>query len=191
MIIEQLKAIDDQGEAQGWGRGPHGNPQIFALWLDADTQECVSAFPEPLNDKLVELLCGSFSHDLANAIRHLAEAREKTQSLLRAAGIPDHEHGLLGIGLRAIALRTPQVLLDGEPQSIIDIINAVVGSTFEPIEGRFTSFYHRDGSQVQVEHDKGKEPTVDHTVEIGGGVEEALLALLNTLVPEEVNPSGL
>lgn len=190
MIHEVLRQIDLQGETLGWGTGIHSGPQVFALWEDPATHEHEFRFIEPLNDSLMELAC-LFGHNIGATLQHLAETTEKTQHFCRTAGIPTHDQGLLGIGLRSETIRPQVVELEGddEPQSLMDIIGKVmnmVTSDQPPVsETRMVCFFHRDGSQVQVSHDRGRMPEITDQVTLGiAGV--SLVRLLNTLVPEEV-----
>lgn len=192
MINEVLRQIDLQGETLGWGTGPHSGPQVFAVWENQDHGHEFS-FVEPLNDALMELNC-VFGHDIGATLTHIAESTEKVRAFWRTAGVPAHDKGLLGIGMRSEAVKPNVEVLefdeDDAPGTLMDImalVSKAIGGAAPVTETRMVCFFHRDGGQLQIDHDRGQMPVMRDSVMIGfGGVEVALVKLLNTLVPEEV-----
>lgn len=178
MIENQLREIDLQGETLGWGT-QQSAAMLFVVWVDQAGQNHWLV-PDPINDALATWAC-LYMHNVGLAITHMSEASEKLSALWAASGLPTHEEGLLGIGVRSECVRARG------PQSLMDIMQSVAVGQNPSVEMRFTSFFGRDGSVCQLDHDRGALPTfLENRVEIGSGVEEAMSKLLSALVPEEV-----
>jgi hypothetical protein len=166
---------EERGEAHG--------PEIFEIWQEL-TGEYRFKFPDEVNQPLSRLIC-QFNHETGMALCHLAEAAEAAQVLWKAAGLPAHDEGLIGLGMRATAIK----VAGNSAESLPDVLKRIADGEAISVSTRFVLFHHRDGSRHRVDHDADKEPQINDftlTEIIAGGVEHGLARILNSMVPEDI-----
>lgn len=176
-LEETLLAAEaaDRGEAHG--------PELFEIWREADG-EYRFRYPEEINTPLSTLIC-QFDHQTGLALCHLAEAAEAAKVLWEKAGLPAHDQGLVGLGIRASALKVA-----GESAETLDqVMKRIADGEAFSMSIRFVVFHHRDGSRHRVDHPEGQEPEINDfsaTEIIAGGVEHGLARILSSMIPEEI-----
>lgn len=169
--------------AEAQERGEVHGPEIFEVWQEL-TGEYRFEYPDAVNKPLSTLIC-QFEHNTGLALCHMAEAAEAARVLWKAADLPAHDEGLIGLGMRASALK----VAGSSAESLPDVLARIAAGEAHGIETRFVVFHHRDGSRHRIDHDKGADPQVNNfeaTEIIAGGVEHGLARILNSMIPEDI-----
>ncbi len=169
--------------AEAVERGEAHGPEIFGIWQDLEGQY-IFAYPEAVNKPLSVLIC-QFNHQTGLALCHMAEATEAMQRLWGEADLPSPDEGLIGLGIRASALK----VAGNSAESLDQVMKRIADGDAISVETRFVVFHHRDGSRHRVDHDKGSDPQINNfeaTEIVAGGVEHGLARILNAMVPEDI-----
>jgi hypothetical protein len=176
-LHETLLAAEaaDRGEAHG--------PELFEVWQELDG-EYRFKYADEINGPLSTLIC-QFDHQTGLALCHLAEAAEAAKVLWEAADMPSHDEGLIGLGIRASALK----VAGNSAETLDQVMKRIADGEAISMSIRFVVFHHRDGSRHRVDHVEGEAPEINDftaTEIIAGGVEHGLARILSSMIPEEI-----